>query len=73
MDKTGADFEYSVKTIRDRLGVKATPIQLPIGAEQDFVGIIDLIEMHAIYYDGEHNEDFEIKPIPADMLEKAKE
>ncbi len=72
MDKTGADFEYSVKSIKDRLGVKATPVQLPIGAEQDFIGIIDLIEMHAIYYDGEQSEDFKIKPIPADLLENAK-
>ncbi len=73
MDKTGADFQYSIRTIKDRLGVKATAIQLPIGAENDFIGIIDLIEMHAFMYDGKQEEDFKIKPIPADMLKQAKE
>ena len=47
MDKTGADFLYSVKTLHDRLGANALPIQLPIGAEDDFEGIIDLVEMKA--------------------------
>jgi elongation factor G len=47
MDKTGADFIYSVKSIGDRLGAKAAPIQLPIGAEENFSGIIDLVEMKA--------------------------
>lgn len=47
MDKTGADFYKSVETITKRLGVKATPIQLPIGAESDFTGNIDLVEMKA--------------------------
>lgn len=47
MDKTGADFIYSVKTIGERLGAKASPIQLPIGAEDAFDGIIDLVEMQA--------------------------
>lgn len=72
MDKTGANFEYSVETMIHRLGVKATPIQYPIGAEQDFVGLIDLIEMKAYYYDGKPEEDPIIKDIPADLLETAK-
>lgn len=67
MDKTGADFEYSVQTIISRLGVKATPIQYPIGAESNFIGNIDLIEMKAYYYDGKEAEDYEIKEIPEDL------
>ncbi|WP_031488943.1 elongation factor G [Ureaplasma canigenitalium] len=73
MDKTGADFYYSIDTIKNRLGVKATAIQIPIGAEQDFVGQIDLLEMKAYYYDGGADEKYEIKDIPADLFEKAKE
>lgn len=67
MDKTGADFEYSVQTIISRLGVKATPIQYPIGAESNFIGNIDLIEMKAYYYDGKEAEDYEVKEIPEDL------
>ncbi len=73
MDKTGADFEYSVKTIIERLGVKATPIQLPMGAEAEYVGNIDLIEMKAYFYDGEQKEEPQIKEIPAEYAEKAKQ
>lgn len=72
MDKTGADFEYSVETMISRLGVRATPIQYPIGAEADFIGNIDLIEMKAYYYDGKEAEDFQVKEIPAELLEVAK-
>ncbi|MDE5651733.1 MAG: elongation factor G [Ureaplasma sp.] len=67
MDKTGADFEYSVQTIISRLGVKATPIQYPIGAESNFIGNIDLIEMKAYYYDGKEAEDYEVKEIPEEL------
>ncbi|MDE5617297.1 MAG: elongation factor G [Ureaplasma sp.] len=67
MDKTGADFEYSVQTIINRLGVKATPIQYPIGAESNFIGNIDLIEMKAYYYDGKEAEDYEVKEIPEEL------
>lgn len=72
MDKIGADFEYSVETMISRLGVRATPIQYPIGAEADFVGNIDLIEMKAYYYDGKEAEDYQIKEIPTELLEVAK-
>ena len=72
MDKIGADFEYSVETMISRLGVRATPIQYPIGAEADFVGNIDLIEMKAYYYDGKEAEDYQVKEIPAELLEIAK-
>lgn len=73
MDKTGADFEYSVQSIKDRLGVKATAIQYPIGAESEYKGAIDLIEMNAAIYDGEAHEDFKIVPIPAELEAKAKQ
>ena len=72
MDKIGADFEFCVRTIRERLGVKAVPIQLPIGSESSFKGLIDLVRMKAVVWEAEglgakyHDED-----IPADMLEAA--
>ena len=71
MDKMGADFEYSLKTMHDRLAADAHPIQLPIGAENDFVGIIDLIEMKAHMYKDDLGEDIEVTEIPADYLENA--
>lgn len=67
MDKTGADFEYSVETMITRLGVRATPIQYPIGAEADFVGNIDLLEMKAYYYDGKEAEDYRVEEIPENL------
>ena len=67
MGKLGADFEYSLKTIKDRLGANAAPIAWPIGAEDNFRGIIDILNRQAIYYDGGQHEDFEIKEIPEDM------
>lgn len=71
MDKTGADFEMSVNSIKDRLGVKATAIQYPIGAEADFKGCIDLIEMKAYVFDGEAHENYQVVDIPADLVDKA--
>lgn len=71
MDKTGADFEYSVNSMINRLGVKATPIQYPIGAEADFIGNIDLIEMKAYYYDGKEEENYQVKEIPDNLKETA--
>ncbi|ATG97777.1 elongation factor G [Mesoplasma lactucae] len=71
MDKTGADFDYSVKSIGDRLGAHAVAIQLPIGAEDDFSGIIDLVEMKAYHYDGEADETAVEIEIPADLKDKA--
>ena len=67
MGKLGADFAYSLKTIKDRLGANAAPIAWPIGAEDNFQGIIDILNRQAIYYDGGQHEDFEIKEIPEDM------
>ncbi|QHX36196.1 elongation factor G [Spiroplasma sp. TIUS-1] len=71
MDKTGADFIYSLKTIGDRLGAKAAAIQLPIGAEDDFSGIIDLIEMKAYHFDGKPEEIAKEIEIPADLKDQA--
>lgn len=73
MDKTGADFIYSVKSIGDRLGAKASPIQLPIGAEDQFTGIIDLVEMKAWEFDGAADEIAKPIEIPADLLAQAEE
>ncbi|MFC5286055.1 elongation factor G [Actinokineospora guangxiensis] len=75
MDKLGADFYFTVKTISDRLGAKPLPIQIPIGAESDFIGVVDLVEMRALTWRGEvqKGEDYAIEEIPADLLEKAQE
>ena len=73
MDKTGADFLYSVKTLHDRLGANALPIQLPIGAEDSFIGIIDLVEMNAEIYKDQLGKEFEVTEIPADMADLAQE
>lgn len=73
MDIMGADFYRVVDMMRERLKTNAVPIQLPIGAEDTFRGIIDLVEMEAdIYYD-DLGKDMRVEPIPDDMLEKAQE
>jgi elongation factor G len=73
MDIMGADFFNVLKMVRDRLKANAVPIQLPIGAESDFRGIIDLVEMKAdVFYD-ELGKDMRVEPIPENMLELAKE
>lgn len=71
MDKIGADFLYSVKTIDDRLQANAHPIQLPIGAEDQFEAIIDLVEMNAEFYGNDLGTDIEIREIPAEYMEQA--
>ena len=74
MDRIGADFFRGVEMIRKRLGANALPIQLPIGVEENFRGIIDLVEMDAImYHDDDMGITFEKAPIPDDMLELAEE
>ena len=69
MDKTGADFEYSVNTIGDRLGAVAAAIQWPIGAESDFKGQVDLVEMKAYVYNGTATEDYTVTDVPAHLQE----
>jgi elongation factor G len=72
MDRMGADFNKCVVSIRERLGANGVPIQLPIGAESKFVGIIDLVTMQGIYYfDEAKGSKFEKRPIPADMKDEA--
>jgi elongation factor G len=75
MDKLGADFFFTVKTIVDRLGAKPLVIQLPIGAENDFVGVVDLVYMRALVWRGDtgKGEAYEIEEIPADLAEQAAE
>ena len=67
MDRTGANFERSVAMIVERLGAVPVPLQIPIGAEDDFIGVIDLIEMNAIRFGGDRGTEFEVTEIPDDM------
>lgn len=71
MDRIGANFERTVQMIKDRLGAKPVMIQLPIGAEDDFRGIIDLIDNTAIFYKDDRGQDIEVAEIPAEYAEKA--
>ena len=73
MGKLGADFYYSLGTIKDRLGANAAAIELPIGAESEFCGVVNLVTMKAYKFDGTENEGAEEIEIPADMVEKANE
>ena len=79
MDKLGADFYFTVDTIIKRLGAKPLVLQLPIGSESEFVGVVDLIEMRALVWPGDSKGDvtmgakYEIQEIPADLKEKADE
>jgi elongation factor G len=75
MDKLGADFYFTVDTIINRLKAKPLVIQLPIGAENDFEGVVDLIEMKALTWRGDTKmgEEYEVEDIPADMVDKAEQ
>ena len=73
MDIMGADFYNAVDMMHERLHAPAHPIQLPIGAESDFVGLIDLLEMKAYYYNDKIGEDITITDIPDDMKDKAEQ
>ena len=75
MDKLGADFFFTVKTIKDRLKARPLVLQLPIGAESDFVGVVDLVENRALVWRGETalGEKYEVEDIPADLVEQAAE
>ncbi|GAA6524290.1 elongation factor G [Intrasporangium sp. DVR] len=79
MDKLGADFYFTVQTIKDRLGAEPLVLQLPIGSESEFVGVVDLIYMRALVWPGDAKGDvtmgakYEIQEIPADLKEKAEE
>jgi elongation factor G len=72
MDKNGADFEHVLEMIRKRLGARPVALQIPIGAEANFKGVIDLIEMNAVvWHDETLGAEFSIEPIPADLQKKA--
>ncbi len=72
MDKNGADFEHVLETIRKRLGARPVALQIPVGAEANFKGVVDLIEMKAIlWHDETLGAEFSIEPIPADLQKKA--
>ncbi len=79
MDKLGADFYFTVDTIKDRLGAEPLVLQLPIGAENDFVGVVDLIYRRALVWPGDAKGDvtmgakYEIQDVPADMADKVEE
>ena len=74
MGRSGANFLKAVKSMRDMLGANAVPIQLPIGAEENFKGVIDLIRMRAIYWHDETmGADYEVEEIPAELLEEAEQ
>ena len=73
MDKMGADFFMSLKSVGDRLGAKTAPIELPIGAENEFRGVVDLVRMIALEFDGQQDENFKEIEIPAELKEQADE
>lgn len=79
MDKLGADFYFTVQTIKDRLGAEPLVIQLPIGAESSFIGVVDLVQMRALVWEGDAKGDvtmgahYDVQEIPEDLLEKAQE
>jgi elongation factor G len=75
LDRTGASFEHCVETIKNRLNAVPAVVQLPIGSEADFIGVIDLIRMRALTWRGETKigEDYTIEEIPAELLDRAQE
>ncbi len=74
MDRVGADFDKGVEMIRDRLRANAIPIQMPIGKEDGFKGLIDLVEMKAVVWNDESmGADYEVEEIPADLMDRAQE
>jgi elongation factor G len=73
MDRIGANFEGSVQTMIDRLGAHPVPVQLPIGSEADFTGVIDVVNMKAIAYKDDLGQDSEITDIPAEMADAAQQ
>ncbi len=73
MDRTGADFFYCVQTMKDRLGANPLPIQLPIGAEENFQGVVDLIEMKGLIWTDELGAAYETVEIPEDLRDQAEE
>jgi elongation factor G len=73
MDRTGANFFAAVQSMRDRLGANPVPVQIPIGQEENFQGVVDLVEMQAISYKDDLGQQFDVGEIPAELLEQAQE
>jgi elongation factor G len=73
MDRTGANFFAAVASMRDRLGANAVPVQIPIGQEEHFIGVVDLVEMKAIIYRDDLGQDFDVTAIPEELAEQARE
>ena len=71
MDKTGANFEYSVNSLHKRLGANAHPIEIPIGKEDNFIGVVDLVKMRAYVFDGAPEENYKEIDIPSELLDEA--
>jgi len=73
MDRTGANFFAAVQSMRDRLGANPVPVQIPVGAEDAFAGVVDLVEMQAVIYKDELGKEFDLVEIPAELSEQAHE
>src|SRR5207253_10687735 len=73
MDRTGANFFAAVQSMRDRLGANPVPVQIPIGQEGSFGGVVDLVEMQAIVYKDDLGQQFDVGEIPPELVEQAQE
>src|SRR5437762_1058161 len=73
MDRTGANFFAAVQSMRDRLGANPVPVQIPVGQEDAFQGVVDLVEMQAIVYKDDLGQEFDVVEIPAELTEQAQE
>jgi elongation factor G len=73
MDRTGANFFAAVQSMRDRLGANPVPLQIPLGSEENFLGMIDLLEMQALVYRDDLGQQLDVTEIPAELLEQAQE
>jgi elongation factor G len=73
MDRTGANFFAAVQSMRDRLGANPVPLQIPVGSEDNFTGVVDLVDMQAVIYKDDLGKEFETVEIPAELLEQAQE
>src|SRR5437762_4424705 len=73
MDRTGANYFAAVQSMRDRLGANPVPLQIPVGSEDNFTGVVDLVEMQAVLYKDDLGKEFETVEIPAELLEQAHE
>jgi elongation factor G len=73
MDRTGANFFAAVQSMRDRLGANPIPLQIPVGSEENFRGVVDLLEMQAIVYKDDLGQQFDVTDVPVELVEQAQE